>query len=94
MSSISSQPTGCDCKVYPFMVTAKTCVTWSTGMDSSYFASDGDSCEDCLCVCFPFTTVADLVSCPFITPVWLVSKLVNKCKNKNKIPSENIVVNA
>ncbi len=94
MSSISSQPKGCECDVYPFMLTMSIGESWSVGMDSHGFASGGGcDCRECLCACFPITIALDIGSLPFITPVWLVKKLIKRCK-KGENSGENVVVNA
>lgn len=92
MSTISEQPKGCD--VYPYKLTMITGEKWCIGMDASHNScSEKGSCDDCLCVCFPFTIAIDTVACPVTTPWWLVSKLVKWCKDK-KQSSESVVVNA
>ncbi len=85
MSSISEQPKGCDsCKVFPCMLTFKTCSVWGEAMDShSFNDGSGCACGEWLCGCLPITLAIDTVACPFFTPVWMIRKIVKYCQLKN-----------
>jgi hypothetical protein len=69
------------------------CTKWGDAMDAHGFMSGEASCDECLCALFPCTISLDAIACPFIAPVWLISKLVKRCKQKDQ-SATNVVVNA